>query len=603
MFLSELYKHIIVSYSSQTIKWHKKQGEKKADGFTTNLLKTIQSTTANKQLTEEQCNEDDDEHRTLIKKPITILKANSPDEIYVKLNDDKIRDRFKEFEENLQVFYTTNENKCQAKEILKGYTYVVYRKTGDKYARAKVLEVLEGEKFVMQLCDTAEVIVVEDRGDIYDVDQQFCNYPNDALKCHLDGIIPAGDSKKWSLLAVEYLQEICKNQNSILMTRSNHPDPETNSWPVIMWYTELIDNGPLEPTERKLHSINKELLTNGVALKKRPKKTTSTIEIAKSSIDFMPARPITMKRFRAIITYVDDYGAIYLQENDVQAAFKVMINQMNEYFESTESETSELRAGDLCTYKYNSEYWYRGKVIARHADTNTYGVLAIDYGNIETCKHEDLRKTVMYLEIPSFVHKYRLYNVFSKEKKWLTSDIHELQEFLSDKTVIVVVKKDAEPDKTALIEIYTEDGACANEYVVRHSSNLSRKSIRKVLTETESDDDVIIDDVIEEITPTTSPLAVVVAEPPPQAVLIEEPLPQNNYKYTELPPVGTKVEVGLVNALKYNEIIFELNSNVDNENFHTLSRCLNEGGAEQPLLMVIKVGQPCLARFSEDQHW
>lgn len=494
------------------------------------------------------------------------------------------------------MFYSTNGNKCQAREILKDYTYVVYLKTGDKYARAKVLEVLEGGKVVVQLCDSAEVIVIEDRGDIYDVDEQFCNYPNDALKCHLDGIIPAGDSKKWSLLAVEYLQEICKNKSSILMTRSNHNNPETNSWPVIMWYTELIDNGPLEPTERKLHSINKELLTNGLALKKRPKKTTtptSFIELPQSSIDYLPAEPITKKRFRAIITYIDEYGAIYLQEHDVQAAFKVLVNQMTEYFESTEMETSELRAGDLCTYKYNNENWFRGKVIARNADTNTYQVRAIDYGNIETCKHEDLRKTIMYLELPSFVHKYRLYNVFSKDKKWLTSDIHELQELLSDRTVIVVVKRDSQPGKPALIEIHTEDGICANKFIVRHSNHLSRKSFRRVSAEPESDDDVIIDDIIEEITPAITP----------QAVLVEEPFPQNRYKYTELPPVGTKVEVGLVNALKYNQVIFELNSNVDNENFHTLSRCMNDGGADQPLLMEIKVGRPCLAKFSEDQHW
>lgn len=513
------------------------------------------------------------------------MKADNPDAIYIQLKDDFVRNQFAELEKKLQAFYSTNE-KCQLKTIEPGARGVVYKTSAKHYDRATILEVKETRGVVL-LYDRGEIIEVES-SDIYTLDDQFRVYPNFTFKCHLDGIIPAGDSKKWSLLAVEYLQDIFKNQTNVLMTKSSATDHEKNSWPVVMWYVELINNGPLEPTQRKLHCINKELTTNGLALKKRPterrKPEVKAVEICQTSVDFTPAPPITKRRFCGIVTYVDDDGVIHLQENVMQEPFQAMVKQMNAYFNSTQPEVNPLQPGDLCTLRYsNNEYWYRGKVIKREED-GTYKVHVIDYGNVETCEHKNLRKTVMYLDLPSFSHKVKLHNVFSKQDKWLASDIDLLRELFADQKIIVLLMKEATDRRPALVEMYLEDGICANDLVVKHSSNLTKRPFRK-RSIADSDDDVIIDDIIEEI------------------ICPPEVRQENTYKYTELPPVGTKLEIGIVNVLDYNQLIFEMNSNVENENFLSMSQDLQEGGDNQPVLTVIKVGEPCIAKFAEDQQW
>lgn len=624
--------HLKIIYflcSSQTLKWEKDLKKTKSDGFTTSLLKTIQCNTMDQ--TEEEQVEDNDNYKNVIKKEVNIIKADNPDAIYIQFKDESIRNKYVEMDRNLQQFYS--KNKIRLKAFDKGVKCIIYRKNVNHYDRATILDVTNQ---TVELCETAEIIQVA-RNDFYVLDDQFRIYPNFTFKCHLDGILPAGDSKNWSYLAVEYLQEIFKNQSNILMTKSGVTDQEKNSWPVIMWYVELVNNGPLEPTQRKLHCINKELTTNGLALKKRStyKKptvteeatsnevvlnstTTDLVEVAQSLmdsitvtpitsheivvnistpapmevedcfIDYPPAPPITKQRMSGIVTYIDDCGVIHLQDYDKQKPFSEMVMRMNAYFSNTEPEVEKLQAGDLCTIRYSdNQYWYRGKVIKREKN-DTYKVLVTDYGNIESCKHEDLRKTVTYLDLPSFSHKVKLHKVFAKEKKWLTSDIDVLQELLAEKKIILVLKEKATDRHPAFVDMYLEDGLFVNEYILKHSSNLSRELFKKRATHTciDNGDDVIIDDIIEEI------------------VYPHQQLEQQKmYQFTELPAIDTKLEVGIVSVLDYNSLIFEINNNLENENFITMSEDMQRNSDKQPNLNVIEVGQPCIARYSEDQQW
>lgn len=594
------------------MKWHKQEKEKKVEAFTTNLLKTIQSVTERENEDKVEIEDDNDEYDDVIKKEVNVVRADNPDLIYIQFKDESIRKRFIEMDNNLQEFYSTNKPKMDNLEI--GNKCVIYRNSLNHFHRATVLEVFES-KVMVQLCDTAEIIEV-DKNKIYALNDQFRVYPNFTFKCHLDGILPAGDNKKWSFLAVEYLQEIFKNQNKILMTKSGILDGERNSWPVDMWYVELVCNGPLEPTQRKLHSINKELTTNGLALKKRPlcKKLNRSptivqveentvaehasadiepIEISQILVDYIPAPPITKKKFVGIVTYVDENGVIHLQDYDMQTPFEEMVIQMYNYFKNTEPEPENIvfKAGDLCTVLYrDNKYWYRGKV-TKCEEGGRYKVHVIDYGNEELCTHDELRKTVMYVDVPSFSHKVKLNNVYAKDNKWITSDIDMLQAIFDNQKVVVLVKRKWKNNGPTYVDIFTDDGTNANDFIVKYSSNLSKKPFKKQAVpahHTSDDEDVIIDDIIEEI-----------IRPTQNTETRQPPI----YEFTELPSVGTKLEVGIVNVLGYNDLIFEINNNVENEDFVTLSADMQTAGDQQPRLSVIKVGQPCIARYSEDQLW
>lgn len=596
------------SFSSKTLKWHKAEQGKKSDGFTTNLLKTIQSTMAQH---DNGTIETDDEFDNVIKKEVDVLKVNGPDLIYVQFQDEWIRKRYIEMDTYMQDFYF--KNKPEVKSLAVGDKCVIYKKKMDHFYRAKVLDITDN-KILVELFDSTDVYET-DKSNIYFLDDKFRVYPNFVIKCHLDGILPAGDSKKWSFLALDYLDELFKNKSKILMTKSAMFDPDKNSLPCVMWYVELVCNGPLEPTLRKLHCINKELVTNGLALNKRTihKKRCSTplknevitaavsmkekiekitvteqkpIIVSGTVADYMSAPPLKKSKLIGIVTYVDAYGAIYMQDFDMQKPFEEMVMQMNEYFNKTKPEETDFQEGDLCTVMYHdNEYWYRGKIVKRQED-GTYKVYVIDYGNEETCKPEHLRKTVMYLNVPSFSHKVKLHNVFAIEKKWLASDIDVLQTLLNDQKVIVIVKKRATARCPPLVEMYIEDGRSVNEFMIEYSSNLSRKPIRAMVkpASPDSDDDVIIDDIVEEI----------VCSPEPE---------QNMYRSPELPSVGSKFEVGIINVLNYNDLIFEYNSNTENEDFVKLSASLQDEGNQQSKLNVIKVGQPCIAQYSEDCMW
>lgn len=598
----------VVLFSSRTVKWHKQDKQRKqTETFTLDLLKTIQST--GKQLEndkeEEEVDENDD-YNNVIKKEIIVLRADNPDLIYVQFKDDFVKKHFLEMDSNLQEFYS--KNKPQSDKLEVGNSCVVHRRNTDNFNRATVLEITD-DKAMVQLCDRSETIEVQ-KEDLYDLDDKFKIYPNFAFKCHLDDISPAGDSKKWSFLAVEYLQEIFKNQHKILMTKSSM-DTERNSWPVIMWYVEFVCSGPLEPTKKVLHCINKELISNGLALKKRTLHKKSNIvpqhriptriqaqenppmETLQTLTDYIAAPPVTKKKFVAIVTYVDEDGVIHLQDYDMQEPFEEMVMQMNKYFKNTQPETTDFHAGDLCTVLYrDNEYWYRGKVNKCEAD-GTYKVHVIDYGNEEKCTHDELRKTAMYLDLPSFSHKVRLNNVFPKDGQWITSDIDVLQTIFNNQKVVVIVKKQPKDNGPPFVDIFTEDGMNANEFIVKQSTNLSNKPFKRQTTNharvASDDENVIIDDIVEETVCTAQSEKLI-----PLCLC---------YAFAELPPIGTKLDVGIVNVLDYNDLIIEINNNLESEVFVTLSANMQAEGEKQPHLSVIKVGQPCIAKYSEDQLW
>lgn len=213
--------------------------------------------------------EDDDEDEGIkkqLKKQVSVLRAVNPGEIYVSFDEEKIMNRFSKMDVAMQEFYSAKKMENCALNV--GEKCVAFVLEIKKYLRAHIISVDEDKKACkVLLIDTAEELSVPAQN-IYILNDALKEYPSFAMKCHLSGISPAGDVKKWSNLANEYIQELFKNEKKIFITKSG-PTSETNSLPVIMWYLEFIPGTPLEPATNKLHSINKLLVKNGLALKAR----------------------------------------------------------------------------------------------------------------------------------------------------------------------------------------------------------------------------------------------------------------------------------------------------------------------------------------------
>lgn len=258
--------------SSATLKWNKQPSDDKEVGYTIGLIKLIQN---NKEDLEIQM--EDDEKR-LIKKQVNVLKAVNPSEIYFSFDEDKIKLRLHEMSAELQEFYTANKVKnCPTLEM--NTPCVVFHKETNKYQRAYVIS-LDETTCTVSLRDAADKLTLSKKS-VLALEMAFNKYPSFALRCHLQGISPAGDVKKWSHLAIEYIQELFKKEKKVFITKAGELDVEMNSLPVTMWYLEFIPGGPLEPSTNKLHSINRLLVNNGLALNTRslskPKQNVSDV--------------------------------------------------------------------------------------------------------------------------------------------------------------------------------------------------------------------------------------------------------------------------------------------------------------------------------------
>lgn len=203
--------------------WNKDTPEEKEEGYTTNLIRVIQSTTEVLENSVEEQVEQDHSKSNILKKQVSVLKVVSPGEIYVSFVDEKIKERFMEMSAEFQKFYSNNKLENCPLEIDKAC--VVFNRQTKKYYRAQISSVTENTCTVW-LMDSPEELTVPTRN-VYVLYDTFRMYPNFALKCHLHGISPAGDVKKWSHLAIDYIKELFKNEKKVYMTKAGSMERES----------------------------------------------------------------------------------------------------------------------------------------------------------------------------------------------------------------------------------------------------------------------------------------------------------------------------------------------------------------------------------------
>ncbi|KAF5295115.1 hypothetical protein FQA39_LY13266 [Lamprigera yunnana] len=610
---------------------------KKEKPYVLNLMNTIQST---KSVLDE---ESEPEQENVIRKPVTLLLVKSPDEIYVKVEDAELQKVQNEMHSALQEYYHRNHKESVTWQI--GDPCVARDSINLQFYRATILEEKD-DNYKVMLKDMGKEIVVPKKN-LFILENQFKQFREVAIRCHLAAITPAGDKNKWSALASEFLVNIFEEHKTILMTKCGSLDTNRKSVPVIMWYSEIKSGNALEPSKTILQNINKLLVKNGLAFKVKidslhnsvgktehnisssfsskdtinsqieiliPKshstsensdvlELSSNFNTSEDKIDFpevfdnlnnkddlidwLPPIPFRSKKFFAMGTFVDNNAYIYLQECRLLSVLKAMEDEMNTYFANSSPEPPDTIwfPGQLCTAKYHlNDKWYRGKIIS--VVQNTIEVCLIDFGNIEECTPDYLRLKVMYLSVPALANKVELYGVYQKPHcKWLTSDLDELHKQVTDKTIKVLIK-DKSKSATVPLAVLKIGTLVVNEYMLMYSTNLvesfEKENIKEDLDD--SNTDVIIEEELE----TTL-----------DDVYIQNPLPPHL--------IGQKIDVTIISISNYNEVVLEILKDRDidetKKSFQIITKEILNGADKQPLLQNLKVGKPCIAKFSEDGSW
>lgn len=296
-----------------------------------------------------------------------------------------------------------------------------------------------------------------------------------------------------------------------------------------------------------------------------------------------------------------------------------------------ESPGTVFKVGQLCTVFYHEDKcWYRGKVVGTEGK-DVYRVRMCDYGNVESVPLAELRKEVMYTDIPSFCQKIRLYRVFPKDNKWVTSDLDRLHNIFATCKVIVMVQEKQKPGKPALADVYTDNRLYVNDYIVKQSPFLSRTPFKNTPTVAiDSDDEDII--IVEEKTVSNDDKVCMESNNSclntkhfsadsnqgsdienSNSDLITSNTGLNEFdsdlKYT-LAELNVKenstVDVAVINFIDYNLVILEIvNDSLETDDFNKISDAMQNSADDQPPLdeTDVKVGQPCVCRFTEDQTW
>nr|CAD7403847.1 unnamed protein product [Timema cristinae] len=195
---------------------------------------------------------------------VKILSCTSPSQLYVSL--DCQEELISSMMQELQEFYCRS-SPPEGKVWEVGNSCVAYVPKNKMWYRAIVQEVLPDDRAKVFLKDIAVVEVV-DVPYLRELEDNFRQVRDGAVKCHLAGIKAAGDKAKWPGLANEFLTEMIGKYDSFSIAKSG--EIEDSSLPVELWVKEVIPGGPLNPTVELDITLNNRLVEQGLAIPVRP---------------------------------------------------------------------------------------------------------------------------------------------------------------------------------------------------------------------------------------------------------------------------------------------------------------------------------------------
>lgn len=203
-------------------------------------------------------------YKNLPKKPVKILACKSPGLFFVNFTEGGCVKELAALHLSIQEHFLSHTLTPEEWKI--NDRCIVFDSIKKQYFRAKILETMDDNCFLVRTLDTGLELEVPAKN-LGKLGEDFTKYPDFAIPCHLAAIRPAGNPDKWSIMAVEYFQELVKKYREFFLSKYDNFDLEKSSLPVIIWFTEFIPAGPLDCSKTLYHSVNEVLIRIGLALK------------------------------------------------------------------------------------------------------------------------------------------------------------------------------------------------------------------------------------------------------------------------------------------------------------------------------------------------
>ncbi|XP_017755706.1 PREDICTED: RING finger protein 17-like [Eufriesea mexicana] len=369
---------------------------------------------------------------------------------------------------------------------------------------------------------------------------------------------------------------------------------------------------------------------------------------------WLPVKPIKEDKFIATPTYLDENGFLYIHSKTQNMKkiqyIEMKLEQLYNNYEH-ESFDSVWIEGDLCIVQYHAnKKWYRGKIV-KIRENDIIDVEFVDYGNVEECTTEVLKKKVALENIPIQCTKCLIYglNPGNEDGIWITEDLDKIHCLLVEQecevTIIdrtethLIISLSILPNKYCnvkcdLIEFLVdkwkmnikpniETDISENSTSVTNTSNVIREKSEMF----NSYDDVIEDIIIsgnsvlplyKDVTSENENDTIADIENLSWCKIKDEIITSTpniaskenlsmNYKIIDIPKNINYIEVELCCSISPTEFYAQLKENTHSVILNTyytqyefLMNDLQENACKQPLITNLIPNIPCCAKFHDD---
>ncbi|CAH0584434.1 unnamed protein product [Chrysodeixis includens] len=429
-----------------------------------------------------------------------ILHYQSPSHIYVSLIQQE--KSYNAMFANIQDYFAKNKN--QSKDDWKvGDNCCALCIQSQTWRRAVIIE-LESENAKLFYSDFAVIETVPQAG-LRELPPEFASLGNAAMKCHLHGIMPAV-GQEWPSLTKEYLKELLDAYKRIFITILGNFTDKSMPIEIWVYHTtqgsaleanksewrclnkKIVEQGLGVPDKSQVTpekkdedlsdtlsflnitgSVNdwlqldpipmvplKTLMEDKadddigritpVSIKEGEENAGAKERTEQSNVmyitDWLPPEPLSNKEFKALPTYIDNNGIVYLHDVSQNDTLDLIRKALDVRFKKPDPKAryNTWTVGEPCVALFflDSRY-YRGRVLQVNKEDSTCLIHYIDYGNEELCSFENLRKSVPLHQIPTQAHKCVLNRIRPVGKQWDRQTLDYIHKSVVEKQCLVEI--------------------------------------------------------------------------------------------------------------------------------------------------------------------
>ena len=393
-----------------------------------------------------------------------VINVESPSSVFVRQVSDE--EPFYQLNTDLQAFYSSRP--AADVKITHGALCAVRLGGELGWARARVLRA-KGLKVELKLLDSGKIVnlPVQNLRPLA-IKFRFRNFVDEV---HLAGLLPAGGTGRWTRTACEMLGEMLE-QFDMMVHVEIAGKALNGTIPVKIFVKQM------KGSDAELVAVDEKLIEAGLAIP-AVNRLTTTIEYTTSSkgdnineckvkvpilagmeatgglnsksnpmptAQWLPSSiPPSSEEFLAIASHVDWEGNIYLSPlAPNQDTLRIIGNVLDSKFQGTSPRPVDKywRLGDLAIARWDLDNkWYRASVMGVNLGECT--VQFVDYGTVEECKVEDMRKDLFMTEIPVQCFHMQLETVKPVGDKWEQSILDFLHSTVVDQTLVVAMTSNA----------------------------------------------------------------------------------------------------------------------------------------------------------------